>query len=71
VDTVTQVVRIGQDAIHTAPDTVTGHGASYISGFARVQEQLIVLLEVEELLDPQKLEQVSKIAPLELPRGMP
>lgn len=60
VDTVTQVVRIGRDAIHAAPDTVTGHGASYISGFARVQEQLIVLLEVEELLDPQKLEQVSR-----------
>lgn len=69
VDTVTQVVRIGQDAIHAAPDTVTGHGASYISGFARVQEQLIVLLEVEELLDPQKLEQVSKIAPLERQRS--
>lgn len=69
VDTVTHVVRIAQDAIHPAPETVTGHGASYISGFARVGEQLIVLLEVEELLDPQKLEQVSKIAPPDLTRG--
>jgi purine-binding chemotaxis protein CheW len=60
VDTVTQVVRIAKDAVHAAPETVTGHGASYISGFARVQDQLIVLLEVDELLDPQKLEQVSK-----------
>lgn len=71
VDTVTQVVRIGQDSIHAAPETVTGHGASYISGFARVQEQLIVLLEVEELLDPQKLEKVSKITPPELPLSLP
>jgi len=69
VDTVSQVVRIGHDAVHAAPETVTGHGASYISGFARVGEQLIVLLEVEELLDPQKLEQVSKIALPELPRN--
>lgn len=69
VDTVTQVVRIAQDAIHPAPETVTGHGASYISGFARVGEQLIVLLEVEELLDPQKLEQVSKVAATELARS--
>lgn len=69
VDTVTQVVRIGQDAIHAAPDTVTGHGASYISGFARIQEQLIVLLEVEELLDPQKLEQVSRISLPDLSRS--
>ncbi len=37
--------------LHAAPETVTGHGASYISGVARVQDQLIVLLEVEELLD--------------------
>lgn len=69
VDTVTQVVRISQDAIHPAPETVTGHGANYISGFARVAEQLIVLLEVEELLDPQKLEQVSKVASTELSRS--
>ena len=71
VDTVTQVVRISHDAIHAAPDTVTGHGTGYISGFARVHEQLIVLLEVEELLDPQKLEQVRQIALSELPRISP
>ena len=70
VDTVSQVVRIAEDAIHPAPDTVSGHGASYISGFARVQEQLIVLLEVEQLLDPQKLEQVSKVAIPELSRNL-
>jgi len=60
VDTVSQVVRISADAIHAAPDTVTGHGANYIAGFARVEEQLIVILEIDELLEPQKLEQVSK-----------
>lgn len=68
VDMVTQVVRITADAIHPAPDTVTGHGANYIAGFARVQDQLIVLLEVEELLDPQKLEQVSRTTMPDLPR---
>lgn len=61
VDTVSQVVRIAADDIRPAPDTVTAHGASYIAGFARVKDELIVLLEVEELLDPQKLEQVSKV----------
>jgi purine-binding chemotaxis protein CheW len=69
VDMVTQVVRINQDAIHAAPETVTAHGAHYISGFARVADQLIVLLEVEELLDPQKLEQVSKVTLPEIPRS--
>jgi purine-binding chemotaxis protein CheW len=71
VDTVTQVVRIDQDAVRPAPETVTGHGANYIAGFARVQEQLVVLLEVDELLDPQRLEQVSKLVLPELPKVSP
>jgi len=62
VDTVSQVVRIAADNIRPAPETVTGHGASYIAGFARVKEELLVLLEVDELLDPQKLEQVRKVS---------
>ena len=58
VDTVTQVVRIAKDMVQPAPETVTEGGASYISGFARIQDELVVLLEVNELLDPQKLEHV-------------
>jgi purine-binding chemotaxis protein CheW len=60
-------VRIDHDAIRPAPDTVTGHGASYIAGFARVQEQLVVLIDINELLDPQKLEQVGRWQVPELP----
>lgn len=67
VDSVTQVVRIDHDAIRPAPDTVTGHGASYIAGFARVQEQLVVLIDINELLDPNKLEQVSRWTLPDLP----
>jgi purine-binding chemotaxis protein CheW len=70
VDTVSQVVRISSDDIHSAPDTVTGHGANYISGFARVNDQLVVLLEVDELLDPEKLEQVCKTS-TDLPSATP
>ncbi|AMV35416.1 Chemotaxis protein CheW [Pirellula sp. SH-Sr6A] len=71
VDTVTQVIRIAHDAVHMAPDTVTGQGSSYISGFARVGEQLIVLLDVIELLSPQKLERVSSLMVPEIPRHSP
>jgi purine-binding chemotaxis protein CheW len=60
VDSVTQVVRIDREAIRRAPETVTGSGASYIAGFARVEEQLVVLLEIEELLDSEKLERFSR-----------
>ncbi|XZE18193.1 chemotaxis protein CheW [Pirellulaceae bacterium SH449] len=63
VDNVTQVLRIDQDTVQPAPETVTSGGASYISGFARLRDELIVLLDVAELLDPHKLEQVNKDFP--------
>jgi len=63
VDSVTQVVRIDHDAIQSVPETVTCGGANYISGFAKLKDELIVLLEVDEMLDPQKLEQVSQSFP--------
>lgn len=68
VDMVSQVIRIPEENIQAAPETVTGHGAHYISGFARVDGQLFILLNIDELLDPAKLQQVNLAASLELPR---
>ena len=62
VDAVTQVIRITPDQIQPAPDIVKSEGASYIAGFAKIDARLIVLLEIEELLDPTKMEQVRQVA---------
>ncbi len=62
VDTVSQVMRITEEDIRPAPDTVTADGAGYISGFARQNGRLIILLDIDELLDPAKLEQVRQAA---------
>lgn len=67
VDSVTQVIRITPDQIQSAPEIVKTEGAAYIAGFAKLDRRLIVLLEIEELLDPTKMEQVRVIAS----RGMP
>lgn len=66
VDTVSQVVRIPEEQIQPAPETVTSGGAHYIAGFARVNDRLMILLDIDELLDPQKLDQVSQAALQEL-----
>jgi len=66
VDTVTQVVRISEDAIQPAPETVTSHGAHYIAGFTRVAGTLVILLEIDELLDPEKLDRVAQVGLREL-----
>lgn len=62
VDTVSQVMRIPEENIQSAPDTVTANGANYIAGFARQNDRLIILLDIDELLDPAKLDQVSLAA---------
>ena len=67
VDSVTQVIRITPEQIQSAPEIVKTDGAAYIAGFAKLDQRLIVLLEIEELLDPTKMEQVRQVAS----RGMP
>jgi purine-binding chemotaxis protein CheW len=69
VDLVSQVIRIPEENVQAAPETVTGNGAMYISGFARVDGKLLILLDIDELLDPRKLEQVNQAAAVELSRG--
>jgi purine-binding chemotaxis protein CheW len=66
VDMVSQVMRISNEDIQAAPDTVTADGANYISGFAKLGERLLIILDIEQLLDPDKLEQVRQVAPLDL-----
>ncbi|MGI9519296.1 MAG: chemotaxis protein CheW [Pirellulaceae bacterium] len=56
VDSVTQVMRVASDSIQPPPDTVLADGADYITGFATVNEQLVVLLDGDRLLAPDKLE---------------
>jgi len=64
VDTVSQVIRIPEESIQPAPETVTAGGANYISGFARIEERLVILLNINELLDPEQLDRIRKIPSL-------
>jgi purine-binding chemotaxis protein CheW len=56
VDMVSQVLRIPPESIQAAPETVTSDGAHYISGFAKLEGRLLILLDINELLDPEKLD---------------
>lgn len=61
VDMVSQVMRIPADSIQPAPETVTADGAKYITGFAKLDERLMILLDIDELLNPERLERNPKI----------
>jgi len=62
VDAVTQVIKIAPENIQPAPDIVKADGAAYISGFAKLDNGLVILLDIAELLDPAKLEHVRDVA---------
>ena len=57
VDMVSHVVRILAEDIQPAPETVTADGADYIAGFARLDGELVVVLDIDRLLDPDQLDQ--------------
>ncbi|MHC4304491.1 MAG: chemotaxis protein CheW [Planctomycetota bacterium] len=58
VDMVSQVVRIPQEDIQAAPATITADGANYISGFAKLDGDLVIILDIDTLLDPDQLDQI-------------
>ncbi len=60
VDTVSQVIRIPEDCIQPAPEPVTAEGAEYIVGFARLDERLVILLDINKLLDVEQLNQIRQ-----------
>ena len=53
VDMVSQVMRIPVESIQPAPETVTGENAPYITGFAKLDERLLILLDIDNLLSPE------------------
>lgn len=60
VDMVSQVVRIPEADIQPAPDTITANRADYIAGFAKLDGDLIIVLDINALLDPEQLDTVKK-----------
>ncbi|MEI8374490.1 MAG: chemotaxis protein CheW [Planctomycetota bacterium] len=49
VDSVNEVLRVSQDQISPAPPTVASLGNQYITGLVRLEEQLLILLDVDHL----------------------
>ena len=60
VDSVLRVMRVPEDTIQPAPDSVNGSGRRFIEGFTRVEDDLFILLDASQLLEPANLEQVHQ-----------
>lgn len=50
VDAVSEVLRISKDQIAPPPPTVSGVGRDYLTGLAKLEKRLLILLDVDRLL---------------------
>jgi purine-binding chemotaxis protein CheW len=62
VDSVSRVMRIAADRIQPAHDAVLAGGRGFIEGFARVGDDLFIVIDVDQLLDPARLDEVQRSA---------
>lgn len=53
VDAVSEVLRISKDQVAPPPPTVGGLGRDYLTGLAKLEKRLLILLDVERLLAGQ------------------
>jgi purine-binding chemotaxis protein CheW len=50
VDAVSEVLRIGKDQIAPPPPTVAGLGREYLTGLAKLDKRLLILLDADRIL---------------------
>ena len=54
VDAVSEVLRVSGDQISEAPPTVASLGNEYMTGLVRLEEQLLILLDVDKLFGEEE-----------------
>ncbi len=59
VDSVQEVLRIGSSIVESTPPMSSGVDASYVSGVARLDESLLILLDLHKLLPGEALSQLA------------
>ncbi len=62
VDEVPEVIKISEENIEPTPELIqTGIRKDYIKGVGKLENRLIILLDLEKVLAPHELEEVAKV----------
>jgi len=62
VDSVSEVLRIKRDQIAPPPPTVAGIGHEYLTGLVKLEQQLLILLDLDHLLGEEAQEALEAVA---------
>jgi len=56
VDSVSQVIKVPSSSVETAPEEVLEVDTDYIRGVAKLENRLVILIDLEKLLRKEKFE---------------
>jgi purine-binding chemotaxis protein CheW len=60
VDAVSEVLRVSEDLIEPLPDLTTAINGGFITGVAKLDNRLVVLLDLKKLMSPQEKVKLEK-----------
>lgn len=61
VDSVSEVLRISKDTIEPPPTMMTGINSDYVTAVAKVQDRLLILLDLQKILTQAETESLDKM----------
>lgn len=61
VDSVVEVIRLNVSAIENAPPITRGVDAYFLSGVAKINDRLIILLNLERALSPEEVKELESL----------
>jgi len=62
VDEVNEVLRIPRSITEPPPEMVAGIDANYLTAVAKLEDRLLILLDLEKILDSEEAEQLSEMS---------
>lgn len=62
VDAVNEVLRVAQGQISPPPPTVAGLGREYLTGLVKLEDRLLILLDVEKIFGEEEAEMLEQSA---------